>query len=281
MRNLLCVRRGGLGDTLLMIPVLRAMRMRAPAAALTFAGVAEFAGLLTRYGVVEVARSSEDLGLWGLRAGGEARLRARGRLAAFDWIVGDDAALAELADGDRRVDVFDPVLRSASTEPAAAQLLVRAGLSGCDEVALVDARATPSPDAPVILHAGSGARTKCWPRAALRALATALAAVVRVRLVLGPAEIERGEATGWPSGVEVSRPSDVAALAAMVAAARAYVGHDSGPTHLAAALRVPTLALFVSTEPRVWAPVGAHVQIIRDQPTPATIERVAALAARR
>ena len=280
MRNLLCVRRGGLGDTLLMIPVLRAMRARAPAAALTFAGVAEFAGLLTRYGVVDGVRSSEDLGLWGLRAGGEALGRARRRLAAFDWILGDDQALTELAGGDRRVDVFDPVLRSASTEPAATQLLARVGLSGSDEVALVHARATPSPDAPVILHVGSGSLTKCWPRAALQALAAALAAVVPLRLVLGPAEVERGEATGWPSGVELSAPVDVEALAAMVASARAYVGHDSGPTHLAAALRVPTLALFVSTEPRVWAPVGEHVQVICDEPTPATIDRVVALTAR-
>jgi ADP-heptose:LPS heptosyltransferase len=42
----------------------------------------------------------------------------------------------------------------------------------------------------------------------------------------------------------------------------AYLGNDSGITHLAAMLGVPTLALFGPSNPNVWRPVGTHVQVL-------------------
>ena len=42
----------------------------------------------------------------------------------------------------------------------------------------------------------------------------------------------------------------------------AFVGCDTGPTHLAAQLGVPTIALFGPTDPAVWAPVGPRVRVI-------------------
>jgi ADP-heptose:LPS heptosyltransferase len=41
-----------------------------------------------------------------------------------------------------------------------------------------------------------------------------------------------------------------------------FVGHDSGLTHLAAALRRPTVALFGPTDPEVWGPRGRHVTVV-------------------
>ena len=41
-----------------------------------------------------------------------------------------------------------------------------------------------------------------------------------------------------------------------------FVGNDSGPTHLAAMLGVPTVALFGPTDAGVWAPVGPHVRVL-------------------
>jgi ADP-heptose:LPS heptosyltransferase len=42
-------------------------------------------------------------------------------------------------------------------------------------------------------------------------------------------------------------------------AADLFIGHDSGMTHLAAAVGVPTLALFGPTEVSRWAPRGERV----------------------
>lgn len=40
----------------------------------------------------------------------------------------------------------------------------------------------------------------------------------------------------------------------------AYIGNDSGVTHLSAGIGVPTMAVFGPTNPMLWAPSGAHVQ---------------------
>ena len=54
------------------------------------------------------------------------------------------------------------------------------------------------------------------------------------------------------------------ALAARLQDAGRFYGNDSGVTHLAAALGVPTTAVFVTTDPGVWAPVGGHVTVVGD-----------------
>jgi len=41
------------------------------------------------------------------------------------------------------------------------------------------------------------------------------------------------------------------------------IGNDSGPTHMAAALGVPTVALFSGkNEPSEWAPIGVRTHLI-------------------
>ena len=44
--------------------------------------------------------------------------------------------------------------------------------------------------------------------------------------------------------------------------AQVFIGNDSGITHLAAYMGCPTIALFGSTDPRVWGPVGRRSRVI-------------------
>ncbi len=44
--------------------------------------------------------------------------------------------------------------------------------------------------------------------------------------------------------------------------AASFIGNDTGVTHLAAALGVPTTAVFKSTDPAVWCPVGKAVEVL-------------------
>jgi len=55
----------------------------------------------------------------------------------------------------------------------------------------------------------------------------------------------------------------VTALAAILAQAQGYLGHDSGVTHLAALLGVPTVAMFGPTDDQRWVPRGVHVTVVR------------------
>ncbi|HEX7159380.1 MAG TPA: glycosyltransferase family 9 protein [Edaphobacter sp.] len=51
--------------------------------------------------------------------------------------------------------------------------------------------------------------------------------------------------------------------AAAFAHARAFVGHDSGPMHLAAAVQTPCVAIFAArNKPRVWFPYGRQHRVV-------------------
>ena len=53
---------------------------------------------------------------------------------------------------------------------------------------------------------------------------------------------------------------------AALAHAQAFVGHDSGPMHLAAAVRTPAVAIFSARQkPGVWFPYGTHHQVLYHQ----------------
>jgi ADP-heptose:LPS heptosyltransferase len=118
----------------------------------------------------------------------------------------------------------------------------------------------------VALHVGSGGEAKRWPLPNFLTLARLLAEIpdTRVLLITGPAEENRavlGNAVS-PRIVHLASPS-LATLGAILARCALYAGNDSGITHLAAALGVPTVALFGPTDPAIWGPRGAHVTIVR------------------
>lgn len=124
------------------------------------------------------------------------------------------------------------------------------------------------PQRRVLLHPGSGGLHKCWPIEHY----VHLREILQQRgcqsiVLLGPAELER-----WPeqadrlarNGPVIVDPS-LAELVWLAHLASAYVGNDSGPTHVAAAAGTPTLALFGPTEPRLWGPLGPAVRVLSSQ----------------
>ena len=66
--------------------------------------------------------------------------------------------------------------------------------------------------------------------------------------------------------VDVSGKVDLAALAYIVSRAKVYVGTDTAVTHMAAALDVPTVALFGPSSPVKWGPWPEG--LAADAPTP-------------
>jgi len=49
--------------------------------------------------------------------------------------------------------------------------------------------------------------------------------------------------------------------------ANAFIGNDSGITHLAAGLGIRTLAMFGPTNPAIYKPIGPDVKIFADNTT--------------
>ncbi len=101
-----------------------------------------------------------------------------------------------------------------------------------------------------IVHPFASSAAKRWPLENFEALAEGLDCPVR--WLAGPEEsLEQAE-----------RFEDLFELACWLANARVYIGNDSGISHLAAAVGTPTLAIFLTSDPIVWAPRGAHVRVL-------------------
>jgi heptosyltransferase-3 len=89
----------------------------------------------------------------------------------------------------------------------------------------------------VAVHPGSGSAKKNWPRFA--------------------------ELMGRSSAIRpLPQNLSLVELADYLCRCRAFVGNDSGITHLAAYLGCPTVALFGPTDPRIWGPIGRRSRII-------------------
>jgi ADP-heptose:LPS heptosyltransferase len=109
----------------------------------------------------------------------------------------------------------------------------------------------------VLLFPGAGHPDKCWPLDRLAVLGQGLVERgLHPVYVLGPAEQERGLA---PAGSGIIMPETVEELSRALRAARAVVGPDCGPLHLAGLHGVPGVAIFGPTSPRQWGPVGLDV----------------------
>ena len=124
-----------------------------------------------------------------------------------------------------------------------------------------------SDDQPVVaLHPGSGSTRKNWPAERFASVAALLAArdVVTV-LIAGPADAAAGAKVATLAGESVRRapPATLDRIVALLGRCRAYLGNDSGITHLAALTGTPTVAVFGPTDARVWRPLGQHTRVVR------------------
>jgi len=131
-----------------------------------------------------------------------------------------------------------------------------------DEAARADALVRDLPERFLAVHPGSGSPSKNWPADRFARLLDAIGAE-RFLLVEGPADAEAVAALRVRRGAVTARGLTPRVLGAALARAGAFVGNDSGVTHLAAAWGAPTVALFGPTDPGVWSPVGPRVTVLR------------------
>jgi ADP-heptose:LPS heptosyltransferase len=137
-----------------------------------------------------------------------------------------------------------------------------------------------NPDGPIIAHIGAGSRTKMWPLDRWADLIAQLRRTSEVQAIAGEAELERftTDERRLFDRLRGRFLSSLDELADTLFPARLVIGADSGPTHLAAQLGLPTLALFGPTDSALWRPIGPAVRIIDSGPSRSmhaiTVERV-------
>jgi heptosyltransferase-3 len=287
-RTILVIHPGGLGDVLLSLGAMAAMRTSVPDHEIVLLAGSEVGHLLVQCGVIDHAWAIES-GQLGAFFSGDAQL-SEARLGVLrrcnlvvGWLRDETGALRRTM---RELGIPRVILRSpASTEgthqserflqtlrgefPADVRLPLRLHLPEQVLQSGVDAlrAAGIGQRAPLIMcHPGGGSTHKCvradtWSTLFRGCRSRKLTPVA----VLGPADEQVATAIQEQAGPELPtlRPRSVTMLAAILVQAQGFIGHDSGVTHLAALLGVPTVAMFGPTDERRWAPQGVHVTVVR------------------
>jgi ADP-heptose:LPS heptosyltransferase len=150
-----------------------------------------------------------------------------------------------------------------------------------EQLAIFDADSTPRLNIPkafqtsvntgrwLAVHPGSGSENKNWPESKWAELLRYLIQSTTFHLLLVGGEAERGrlerlEAALPPTRIKLMRSVPLPELAQWLASCLAFVGHDSGISHLAAALGIPSLILWGETSESIWRPRGREMTVVRD-----------------
>ena len=247
MRRLI-LRPGAIGDCILSIPALEHLRA-------TYTEVWISSAVVPLVALADTVRPLSSTGLDTVGVGDlEMPAGLKQRLQSFDSIVSwYGSNRPEFREALTRLGVpceFHAALPPSGFEGHATdffseQVGAPAGLLPQIGVPTATSRGT------IIMHPFSGSARKNWPLASYRELAGRLARPVE--WTCGPEEELSGAV----------RFDCLHELAMWMAGAQAYIGNDSGITHLAAAIGLPTLAIFGPCSPNAWVPRGPNVRVLR------------------
>lgn len=276
MSRILVIRGGAIGDFILTLPAIKLLRDAFPDSHLEILGYRHIISLAEMSGYADTTRSIEAAALASFfsRDGDLAPVLVE-YLSSFQQVVSylfdpDEIFARNL----RRAGIGSLIVGSpkiGQREHAARQLarpLEQLGLY------LADPAAVLQPDEPrevslslVAIHPGSGSKTKNWPIERWLAVALELLESNENLLLVGGEADEECLAqmrAALPNDrVELAKDLPLPELAIRLRNCRLFLGHDSGISHLAAAVGTPCLLLFGPTDPAIWAPANPQVRVLR------------------
>jgi ADP-heptose:LPS heptosyltransferase len=282
MRKILVIRGGALGDFILTLPVLAALRGHFPAHSIEILGDTRFASLAIAGGLADKAASLDSPALAGFFSpDGSKPLATAAYFAEFDLIVSylydrerifqknvSQCSPAKFIAGPHRPDEAENI--------HATEILLRP----LKELGIRDPDPRPRLNLPLshrshvegqwlAIHPGSGSEQKNWPEPKWTELLQTLSRETPWNFLLigGEAEGSHCErlATAAPPGrTVIAQELPLVQLAEKIKSCAAFVGHDSGITHLAAALGVPGFVLWGPTAEKTWRPRSERIQLLRD-----------------
>jgi len=287
MKSILVFRPGAIGDALLAFPVLKALREQYDGTRITLVSNAQVLPLAQAFGVAEQTFDFQDI-QWselfssnGIRTSSLRNLLEQTDLAIC-WMRDPDGIIEHnLKTSGVKHRIIAPGRPSAGVHLHVVDYLARTiGLPDIGTKFFIPNRRQPeeSPSASlekrfVAIHPGSGAAEKCWPT-------SCFAEVIRriwkqnysVLLLAGPADTESVDdllqqlpLSPKPEMLIVLAQAPLLEVAQHLQQCRCYLGNDSGITHLAAMLGIPTVAIFGPTDPKIWRPLGPFVKVLHEQ----------------
>ena len=288
--HILIMRPGAIGDTLLTFPILDALRTLYVGCTITFVGNPAVLPLLRATGLADETFDYGSL-LWSelFATSGIRSPELQGIMRSVDyaicWLRDPDGIVRHnlQAQGIARIVVAPGRPSSQENIHIVTYLAETLGIAryiadsyhitfGHEVVSERDVEVVKKVrrECHFAIHPGSGGAAKCWPVSNFAAVIHALwQRYTPVLLLAGPADEARVaqllDLIGTPpqeSLLTLVANAPLLDVAALLRSCRGYLGNDSGITHLAAMLDVPTLALFGPSNPVVWHPVGKHVRVL-------------------
>jgi heptosyltransferase III len=287
--RILVIRGGAIGDFILTLPAIAALRSRFPDAYLEVLGYPHIVQLAVAGGLVDGVRPIEARTLAGFFAsGGELAGELTDYFSEFDLIISylydpdgifqaniSRCSPAEFLTGPHRPNETEkthatkvylkPLERLAIFD---VDLVPKLPLSVADPEPVLPLHTSAPLPWRLAVHPGSGSERKNWPETKWALLLRQLMAetTVHLQLVGGEAEghrLQRLSAALPPERVRVAQSLPLAQLAHVLADCEGFIGHDSGISHLAAALGLPGLVLWGDTIEEIWRPPSERVEILR------------------
>jgi ADP-heptose:LPS heptosyltransferase len=288
--SILVIRGGAIGDFILTLPVLTALRAQFPGCRLEVLGYPHIAQLAPLGRWADAVRSIEARPLAGFFARhGELDAELAEYFAGFAVILSflydpDDIFRENIARCSPALFIVGPHRPEEARHLHATEVflkpLERLAIYGADPVPRLDVKAVAGAPAPLepgcgvpppttlALHPGSGSERKNWPEANWRAFVQTLVETTAGDLLLvgGEAEADRLHRLAALVPEERRQIADhlpLAEVARRLAVCRAFVGHDSGITHLAAAVGLPGLVLWGESNEALWRPKSDRMILLR------------------
>jgi len=291
--NLLIIRPGAIGDALLTFPILKALREKYSNPHLTFVSNANVLPLAVAFGLAEAVSDYGHM-QWGelFSTTGIQTPAMREQLQhtelAICWLRDTDG----LVERNLRTTGVGQVIVAPGRPAEGMHMHVVEYLAQTGGVSVGPSKEWDSSyeglsprrmeslqKGHIALHPGSGGEQKCWPPQCFATVIEWLWSLNglgrhshSVLLLAGPADQERLHdilnSIGHPPKpgmLKVLVDAPLLEVAQQLQQCRCYLGNDSGITHLAAMLGVPTVALFGPSDPATWHPVGPLVRVIRAQ----------------
>lgn len=277
--RILVIRGGAIGDFILTVPAVAALREHFSNAHLEILGYPYIAQLAQAAGLVDAVRPIEAKGLAAFFAkDGKLDEQVASYFAGFNLILSylfdpdDDfktnVALctdAQIIQCPHRPD------ETESTHATGLYLkpLEQLAIFDADPVPRLSITGQPCGVPTLALHPGSGSDHKNWPEARWAELIQCLLEKSSHHLLIvgGEAEGERLDRLVAALPVErctLARSLPLVDLARMLSTCSAFIGHDSGITHIAAALGLPCVVLWGKTNRDVWSPQGNEIVILNE-----------------
>ncbi len=279
--KILVIRGGAIGDFILTLPAVAALRRRFANSHLELLGYPHIAQLAFAAGLVDCVRPIEARGLASFFArGGPLPDDLKDYFSEFDVIVSylydpdgifreniGRCSFALFIQGPHRPGATDVV---HATE-VFLKPLERLAIFNAPNIPQLRFACTVKPPGPTLaVHPGSGSERKNWPEGKWLELLQWLVCRPGLRLLIvgGEAEgdrLDRLSAALPAEKVTVARSLPLVELGELLQGCIGFIGHDSGITHLAAALGLPCVVLWGDTSPEIWRPLGRDVNLVRNE----------------